>query len=62
MIISVMYMERLKGELCGSTIMVVMVAIRVRLEKFIREVNRIRRILSWQVEPWEAILFEGRGK
>ncbi len=42
--------------------MVVMVAIRVRLDKFIKEVNRIRRILSWQVEPWEEISFEGRGK
>ncbi len=38
---SVMYIERLKGENCGMTMMVIMVAIRVNVEMLDNELRRI---------------------
>ena len=55
MISSVMYMDRLKGALSGIMIIVIMVAIRLRIERLVKEPNRIPISLNWQVELLEPI-------
>jgi hypothetical protein len=57
-----MYIERLKGALSGIMIIVIMLAIRLKLERLIKEPNRIQMILNWNLELLKPISLDGRGK
>ena len=56
------YIDRLKGELSGKTIIVIIVAIRLRLDILFKESNRIANIPNWRLYSFELISFDGKGK